>query len=325
LTDFIYDQMLRPLGIGILLGAALMELVMNFPVLKSALVSLRATATRQKTVNNLKGDEMPLWILLVSGGIAVVFFFVAAWTTPGVLFQQALLTSILGTLWLGLAGLIVAQTTGLTDISPVSGLALISVAVMMILLNGNIMASLILAIMVAVAISQSADMMEDLKTGFLVGSRPFLQQLVQISISWIGVIFSFAVVYLLWQHGQAGQHGFGPNTPLPAPQATTLTSIVEAVKNSSIPTDKFLLGGIVGLLLGIAPVSGLGVLMGLAMYLPFAITLGYGLGCLAQMVLVKSKGVAFTEAKIVPLAAGLIIGEALVSVGNAIYEILQSP
>ncbi len=322
LTDFIYNQMLRPLGIGILLGAALMEVIVNFPVIKNAMVSLAFT-TRNK-MTDVTRDEMPMWVLLVSGGMAVLFFFTAALLTPGVLLPQALLTAVLGTLWLGLAGLVVAQTTGLTDISPVSGIALISVAIMMILLNGNIMASLILALTVAVAISQSADMMEDLKTGFLVGSRPVLQQLVQISISWIGVIFTFMVVYVLWTHGQAGQHGFGPNTPLPAPQAATLTSIVEAVKNSSMPTDKFLLGGIVGLLLGIAPVSGLGVLMGLAMYLPFSITLGYGLGCLAQMVLVKHKGVAFTETKVVPLAAGLIIGEALVSVGNAIYEILQS-
>jgi putative OPT family oligopeptide transporter len=324
LADFIYGNMLRPLGIGIILGSAFMEVFVNFPAIKSAILSLMA-ASRSGSVTTGKGsDEAPMSVLLVTGGIAVVCFFLAAWITPGVSFPQALLTALLGSLWLALAGLIVAQTTGLTDISPVSGLALISVSIMMVLLNGNIVAALLFTITVAVAISHSADMMQDLKTGFLVGSRPLLQQIVQIGIGWIGVIFTFGIVYALWDSGTAGQHGFGPGTPLPAPQAATLTSIVEAVKNHSVPIDKFLLGSLVGLLLGAAPVAGLGVLMGLAMYLPLSITLGYGIGCLMEMAITTRKGLTFTENKIVPLAAGLIIGEAIISVVHAIYQIWHS-
>lgn len=323
-VNFIYDYMLRPLGIGILLGAAFMEVVINFPAIKNAFISLLA-ATRQTKItstNQYRSDEAPLWLLITGGVMAVVFLLVAAWSTADIGFWQALLTAVLGTLWLGLAGLVVAKTTGLTDMSPISGIALVSVTVMMLLVNGNILATLILTITVAVAIGQSADMMEDLKTGFLVGSRPILQQIVQIGISWIGVLIAFATIYVLWHHGVGGQHGFGPDTALPAPQAATLTSIIESVKNASVPTDKFVLGGIVGLLLGVAPISGLGILIGLAMYLPFSITLGYGIGCLAQMWLLRQHGVSFIEEKMVPLAAGLILGEAIISVAAALYEIV---
>jgi uncharacterized oligopeptide transporter (OPT) family protein len=100
--------------------------------------------------------------------------------------------------------------------------------------------------------------------------------------------------------------------------------IIDAVKSGNVPLDKYLLGGLVGALLGAAPVSGLGVLIGLSMYLPFFITLGYGLGCLIHMGLRKMKGSAFCDQKLVPFAAGLIVGEALTGVGHAMFVILRS-
>ncbi len=323
LIDFIYGEMLRPLGIGILIGAALMEVVVNFPAIRSAIYSL-ASATRTASRSMIGKDEMPFWVLLVGAGAALVFFFVATWSTPGVSLTQAVLVAALATLWLGLAGLIVAQCTGLTDMTPVSGIALISVTMMMVVLNGNVAAALIVTLAIAVGITQSSDMMQDLKTGFMVGSRPIKQQIVQFATSWLGVVIAFAILFVLWNSGSGGQNGFGPDTALPAPQATVLTSIIESIQNDAVPTDKFVLGGIVGILLGAAPIAGLGILMGLAMYLPFSITLGYGLGCLTQMGIAKRKGDAFSENKVVPLAAGLIIGEALMGVGYAIYEILRS-
>jgi putative OPT family oligopeptide transporter len=322
-VKFIDEQMLRPLGIGILIGAALMSVVVSFPAIKCAIHSL-TSASRTASQSLTGKDEIPFGFLLVGGIIAIVFFFGTAWTTPGVTFLQAILVAGLGTLWLGLAGLIVAQCTGLTDISPVSGIALISVTMMMVILNGNVVAAMLVTLAAAVAIGQSADMMQDLKTGFMVGSRPIMQQIVQFSISWIGVIITVLVIYVLWGSGPDGQNGFGPNTALPAPQATVLASVVDAVQNHTVPADKFMLGGIVGILLGAAPIAGLGVLVGLAMYLPFSITFGYGLGCLTQMFIAKQKGEAFIEHRVVPLAAGLIIGEALMGVGHAIYQIIQT-
>ena len=317
LINFIYSQMLRPLGIGVLIGAAFMEVILNFSAVKGAIHSL-IVASRNNSI--ICKDEMSFSVLIIGGIVAIIFFFIAAWSVTGVSIGQALLVSILGSLWLGLAGLIVAQCTGLTDISPVSGITLISVTIMMFALDGNVTAAMLVTLAVAVAIGQSADMMQDLKTGFMVGSRPLLQQIVQLTTSWIGVIVACIVIYLLWYGGVDGQNGFGPNTSLPAPQATVLMSVVEAVQNDTVPVDKFVLGGIIGVILGSAPLAGMGVLVGLAMYLPLSITLGYGLGCLTQMFIVKKKGEAFTENKIVPLAAGLIIGEALMDVGHVVFK-----
>jgi uncharacterized oligopeptide transporter (OPT) family protein len=226
--------------------------------------------------------------------------------------------------WLGLAALIVAEATGLTDISPMSGMSLISVTLMMFLLNKNIAASMAVGVAVCVAIGQGADMMQDLKTGFLIGARPIKQQMVQLGVTWFGPLIALGTIYMLWHGGPNGANGFGENTPLPAPQGGALMGIIDAVSSGNVPIDKYALGGLVGAVLGAAPASGLGVLVGLAMYLPFSITLGYGIGCLLQMVIQRRWGLAFCEHKLVPFAAGLIVGEALMGIGHAAYSIIVS-
>lgn len=315
-SEFLHQAMLRPLGIGVLIGAAFMELFLNLPMLKAALHSVLALRDSRRSAT--PRDELPAWLLLLAGLLALLFFFFAAWATPGVAFYHALLVAVFGVAWMGLAALIVTQSTGLTDISPISGMALVSMALMMLLLNGNVAAAMLITIGVSVAVGQAADMMQDLKTGFLVGSRPFLQQLAQLSVSWLGALLAFGVIYLLWQGGG----GFGPGTDLPAPQAGAISSIVSAVQQDNVPSDKFAFGALLGVLLGAAPLAGLGVLAGLAMYLPFSITLGYGIGCLIHIGLLRRHGYVFVENKLVPLAAGLIIGDALLSVAYAVYQVL---
>ena len=59
------------------------------------------------------------------------------------------------------------------------------------------------------------------------------------------------------------------------------------------------------------PISGLGVLVGLAMYLPFYVTATYGIGCVTSILLRRRLGAQWCGARLVPVAAGCIIGEAL--------------
>ena len=322
---YLYGQMIRPLGIGVLIGGALMGVVVSFPAIKSALRSL-ATAARTAGSGGSKvgSDELPLSVLIVGSIGAVVLFFIASMMTDGVTIQQGLLSAVVGTIWLGLAGLIVAQATGMTDISPMSGMALISVTLMMFLLDNNVAAAMVVGVAVCVAIGQGADMMQDLKTGFMIGGRPIKQQIAQFCVTWIGAVLAMGAIYLLWTNGPNGEGGFGPGTSLPAPQAGALMGIIDGIVGGNIPVDKYAMGGVVGLLLGAAPMAGLGVLIGLAMYLPFSITFGYGLGCFGNMYLMKKKGPAFCKHKLVPLAAGLIVGEAILGIGHAAWEIFFS-
>ena len=131
----------------------------------------------------------------LSGGASV------SWITAGIV-------TIAGGLWLGLASLVVAQTTGRTDWSPLSGLALIAIAILMFIMGTGdefIVPAVTIGAAICVATSMCADMMADLKTGYLIGGRPLKQQVAQIATSWIGPGVSVAAVILLWN-----AYAFGP-------------------------------------------------------------------------------------------------------------------
>jgi uncharacterized oligopeptide transporter (OPT) family protein len=179
-------------------------------------------------------------------------------------------------------------------------MSLIGVTIMFFLSDGNVVASIILGVAVSIGIGQCADMMSDLKAGHLIGALPKRQQLAQFSVAWIGVPVAIGVLYLLW--GENGG-GFGPSNPeLSAPQGSALAAIIESLRAGAAPLDKYVSGAGIGLALGIYPIGGLGVLVGLAMYLPLYITITYGIGCFVAM-----------GTTLVPVAAGFIIGEALTS------------
>ena len=98
--------------------------------------------------------------------------------------------------------------------------------------------------------------------------------------------------------------------------------MISGVVGGNAPLDKYLAGGILGGAITLFPIGGIGVLVGLAMYLPFSITLGYGIGCLMAMGMQKMRGARWMEDNVVPLAAGLIVGEALMALGFSVWKIV---
>ncbi|MFK7985767.1 MAG: OPT/YSL family transporter [Sandaracinaceae bacterium] len=322
----VYGTMLRPVGIGILIGGALAGVIAAFPAIRGAFRSL-SSASKLAREGGGTAEELPPKVLIV--GLCLAFLALLAVATTdahtadgSIDWGVALLVAVAGTIWLGLAGLIVAQATGATDISPLSGLALIAVTLMLGLSGGNVLLAVTVGVAVCIATNQCADMMSDLKTGHLIGGVPRRQQLVQFGVAWIGPAIAIGTTLLLWADGPGGENGFGPDSPacqeqgagcLPAPQAAVLQSMVESVLSGDSPVDKYLSGAVIGGALALFPVGGLGVLIGLAMYLPFEITLGYGIGCAIHMGLAKWKGKRFIGDVLVPIAAGLIVGEALTS------------
>jgi putative OPT family oligopeptide transporter len=314
-SELLYAEMLRPLGIGILIGGALSGVVASFPALKSAISSLSNTSR----VGGASSDEMPVQVMY--GGVIVAFlvlFGAAVMAGPTLGLGRQLLIAVVGTLWLGLAGLIVAQATGMTDISPMSGMSLIGVTLMFFLTGGEVIPAIVLGVAVCVGIGQCADMMGDLKSGHLIGARPKSQQLAQFAVAWMGIPVAIAVITLLW--GDGG--GFGPDNPaLSAPQGTALAAIMESLQAGAAPLDKYAAGTAIGLGLGLFPISGVGVLVGLAMYLPFSITMTYGVGCFVSMGLKRAKGETWMGEVLVPVAAGFIIGEALTSLGLVLGQL----
>ena len=64
----------------------------------------------------------------------------------------------------------------------------------MFLLNNNVAAAMVVGSAVCVAIGQGADMMQDLKTGFMIGARPIKQQFVQFLVTFFTIVGKMAEV-----------------------------------------------------------------------------------------------------------------------------------
>jgi len=302
MSGWAHDWINRPIGIGMLIGGAVTGVALAAPSIKAAFASLRRIDLKSGSA-----EELPLRALYVGIAVAFVVLFVATYATAPIGVMRSLLVALVGTLWLGLAGIIVAQATGMTDWSPISGLTLISVVLILGMTGNSVPAAILVGAAVCVAIAECADMMQDLKTGYLVGATPIRQQIVEFSFVWIGPIVCLAVIAILWK-----SFGFGPGHDLTAPQAQALQAAIESVLGGEVPWAKYLGGAVIGGALGLTGVAGLGVLVGLSMYLPLGYILPYGLGCVVQMAFAKSKGLRWVEEKGVPFAAGLLVGEPLV-------------
>ena len=308
----------RPLGIGMLMGGAMVGLAFALPAIGAALKSMRSAEA-----SGAKREEMPLKILYIAVVLAFALLFCAARATiadGSVL--QALTIAVVGTAWMWFAGIVIAQCTGMTDWSPISGMALLTIVICLLLTGNQVVPAVLIGAAVCVAITECADMMQDLKTGSMVGGIPVRQQMVELSVVWIGPAVCLAVCFLLAaKNEQVYGVPFGPDTDTLAPQALALGAAIDGIRGGDVPYHLYGMGAVLGSLLSLSGIAGLGVLVGLSMYLPLAYLLPYGLGCLIQMLLAKLKGVAWTENYGVPFAAGLLVGDGLIGIIFAAVQV----
>lgn len=342
----------RPLGIGMLLGGATMGIIAAMPAMRAAFKSIGAASklTSEK-------DELDLKTIVLIAAPCMVVLFLAAQLTrtpsdtgwlaglPNVV--QNLIITAVGVVWIWFAGIIISQCTGMTDWSPISGIALLTVVLVM-LLGGtsDVIGAVMVGATLCCATTASADMMTDLKTGQIIGAKPRRQQISQTLTAAIGPFVSLATLLVIMSNNMeqtkqtavakaraeaqaAGRpvdeaaleriqgKPIGPGTDTEAPQALALKTVIEGMQGGELPYALYGAGSVLGVLLGVGAFSGLGVLVGISMYLPFHNILTYGLGCVAQMIVAKVKGPDWAEEWGVPVCAGFVIGEGLLAISIA--------
>jgi putative OPT family oligopeptide transporter len=312
----------RPLGIGMLIGGAIMGVILAFPLISSAIRSMQKAS---KVESSASSDEMPIKLLYFAiGGAIILLTYMAVSSVEAVSLGRGIVMALVGTIWIWMSGIILAEAIGRTNWSPLSGMTLVGITLLIIVTYGmergdSIVAAIMVGAATCVAMSQATDLMLDLKTGYLVGATPRMQQLGQFAGAWLGPIVVILVIFVL--HNAEG-YGLG-SEKLPAPQAQALASTIDGIMGGDVPTQKYAAGAILGGILS-ALMGGLGITVGLGFYLPFNIVLTYSLGTLAREVSNRVKGNTWSEEVGIPIAAGLIVGEALVGVGNAAFIVATS-
>ncbi|NUQ50960.1 MAG: OPT/YSL family transporter, partial [Phycisphaerae bacterium] len=324
----------RPLGIGMLLGGALMGVIASLPAIREALKSIGGAARKAHGGRDELGFKSLFGIALLGIVLLLVAMEFAgpeggavgkdgwlAGLSPAIAKGVVVLVAVA---WTWFAGIIISQCAGMTDWNPISGLALLTVVLVMVLIGStDVLAAVMIGAALCCAITLASDMMGDLKTGYIVGAQPRRQQVAELITVPFGPIITMSTLVLIAAvNTKATGIPIGPGTDTVAPQAQALQVVIRGVQGGELPYALYGLGGLLGILLGLGSFPGLGVLVGLSIYLPVIYIFTYGLGCLANMAIGKIKGRAWAEEWGVPLCAGLIVGEAMLAlVINAIVLI----
>ena len=199
-------------------------------------------------------------------------------------------------------------------------LILASLVLVSICLNGTagMTAALIIGGVVCTALSTAGGFITDLKIGYWIGTTPKKQE----SWKFLGVFVSAATV--------AGvmiilnkTYGFGPGSPLEAPQANAMAAVIQPLmQGGTAPWVLYFCGAVLALVL-----TGIGIPalpFALGMFLPLQLNLPLLIGGLiAWFVSTRSKDQALNKARMSQgtlIASGFIAGGALMGVVGAILK-----
>jgi putative OPT family oligopeptide transporter len=220
-----------------------------------------------------------------------------------------------------LLALVACRVTGETDTTPVGAMGKVTQLTFGALNPGNVNINLMSANITAGAATSAADLLTDLKSGYLLGANPrqqFLAQFAGIFVGTIVTVLTFAVLV-------PDAHVLG-TSQFPAPAAQTWSAVAIALGQglSALEPVKLWLifaGSAVGALLTLAPA----LLPKYAAYLPSASAFGlawvfhwyYGLlfflGALVALLFEKRQP-KLAEEFTMPVASGVVAGGSLMGV-----------
>jgi len=212
--------------------------------------------------------------------------------------------------WLAL---VACRVTGETDTTPVGAMGKVTQLIFGALSPGNVNVNLMSANVTAGAATSAADLLTDLKSGYLLGANPRQQFLAQFSGIVVGTIVTVLTFAVLVPNAQVlGTDQF----PAPAAQTWSAVAIALGQGLSSLESIKLWLifaGGVVGVLLTLAPVLfpkyqehlPSASAFGLAWVFPWYYGLLFFLGALIALLLARRKP-KLAEEFTLPIATKLL-------------------
>ena len=224
IPEFMRRSLFRPVGIGMLIGGAVTGIVFAFPLVVNAIRSMQDAA---RTKTGLSRDEMPIRFLYFGIAAAVIMLsIVAVYSVEGMGVLRGIIMALVGTLWIWMAGVILSECLGRTNWSPMSGMTLIGVTILVLIVRdlgskGAIISSVMVGAAMCCSMAQATDLMMDLKAGYLVGAIPRRQQTAQFLATWLGPAIIMALIFVLHR-----AYGLGSER-LPAPQAEVPAGVID--------------------------------------------------------------------------------------------------
>lgn len=349
----IWSEQTRYIGVGAMVIGGLWALVkMRGSVLtgiQSGLAAYRGMK-QNGAVNRLDHDMPMKWVLviIVLSIIPLYFLYHFLVGSVGMSLTMALIMVIAGFLFSAVSG----YMTGLVGSSnnPASGITIATIlfaSLFILLVFGNghaasAAAAIMIGAVVACAAAIAGDNLHDLKTGYLVGSTPWKQQVMLIVGTMVSAVVMAPVLDLLYKAYGIGPASASHPQSLSAPQATLMASVARGVFEGGLPWTMIEIGMVLAIAIILVDVRlekkrsqfrmpVLAVAVGMYLPLELSVPIFFG-GVMAAAVAhsLKSKSPEnvsaagmIREQRGMLIASGLITGEALVGILMAIPIVIS--
>ncbi len=304
-------------AIALMVTSAILSLILKGNTILRAFKSMKRTK-----LGDVKKIDISfnLWLILFLTTAAIIAIVMQ------LLFHIPIWLTVIAIIFAYLFSIVAVRTYGETDINPVGAMGYGTQIIFGGLAPGNMMTNVMAAGITASGANQSADMMQDYKTGYLLGATPKKQTISQLAGVFIGSIAAVPIFYAV-----IGAYGLASEV-LPAPSAVTWVGMAKFLSSgfSALPAyTEFgilcgILFGIILTLLENSPYrkitpSPFGI--GIALFLPAFFSIVIFLGSIVRFIL-ERKFKTWMESYSISLASGLILGDAVIGVFISILKVL---
>lgn len=308
-------------GSAMMLTNGLTAFALDWKVIARSIFTSGRSKNADDAPNNRQDIEVPAaWLL---GGliplavISIILQYIGFSISPLVGTTTVVLSFFLA--------LVACRATGETDVTPMSAMCKITQITVACLAPKAVVTNLMAASVTANIASSSADLLTDLKSGYLLGANPRKQFLAQLS----GVFFGVAAIVPAWYLMVPNKAKLEAMEP---PTVNIWKAVAEALSEGlhRIPAEAryiMLIAAAIGILLAllerfmpkIRPYLPSAMGLGLSWVMPFSNSLAFFIGAVIATVWQRLSPKT-AEYYTVPVASGAVAGESLVCAFIAIFD-----
>lgn len=323
-ADGVRGWLLWP-GVALMVSEALTSLGLSWRTFVNALSMTRSAGGGGESEVGYKERIPNSWWI---GGLAIGT--VMATIIGYIVFDIAWWMTVVAVALSSILAIVAVRSVGETDINPVGGMGKVTQLVYGGLAPGQMSTNLMAAAVTGAGASQAGDMMQDLKTGHLLGASPRKQFLAQLAGICAGVVFVVPVYMVFTAAYEVG------GEKLPAPAAFAWKAMAELLAKGfeALPPyalEAVIVASIVGALSALLrKVDGIkkyvpsGLAMGIAFIIPAYYSLVMVYGTVVWLIW-RAKNPQSVSKYDFALASGLVAGEGLLGIVNAGLTILGIP
>jgi uncharacterized oligopeptide transporter (OPT) family protein len=313
-------------GVPIMVSSGLLAFAMQWRTIVRAFQSLASGGGDEPEI--VKQTEVPASWFVVGGLVASLGTLILGQVAFDIPWAYGVLAIALSFV----LSLVAARATGESDITPIGAMGKITQLTYGVLIPQSTTANLTTASITASAAVSSADLLNDLKSGYLLGANPRQQFLAQLAGIFAGTVASVGGFYLLVPDATA-LLGVGETAPkFPAPAAQSWKAVAEVFKYGlenmhPLHQQAIFAGLLVGALLTAAEASlpawrkwvPSATGLGLGLILPFQYPLSMLVGAILAELWTRASATS-SERFLVPISAGIIAGVSLMGVLVAVIN-----